>query len=112
MQNKKCTNSKCRKVFKIRMEPPYTISCPYCGKKYPRIQSYYRMVDNYWSDCRRFELALTFNDVKDCGRFMKRDFELNRKKYPKKPCKAPHVKDKQIVRDIIEERNIYGNYSF
>ena len=31
---KKCTNNKCRKVFVVKTQ---NVSCPYCGKKYPRL---------------------------------------------------------------------------
>ena len=31
---KKCTNNKCRKVFVVKNQ---NVSCPYCGKKYPRL---------------------------------------------------------------------------
>lgn len=31
MKTKRCTNSSCRKVFKVE-----NLACPYCGKKYPR----------------------------------------------------------------------------
>lgn len=31
MKTKRCTNSSCRRVFKVE-----TLACPYCGKKYPR----------------------------------------------------------------------------
>lgn len=31
MKTKRCTNSSCRKVFKVE-----DTTCPYCGKQYPR----------------------------------------------------------------------------
>ena len=31
---KKCTNSSCRKVFSVNS---FSVSCPYCGKAYPRL---------------------------------------------------------------------------
>lgn len=31
MKTKRCTNSSCRKVFKVE-----NLACPHCGKKYPR----------------------------------------------------------------------------
>jgi len=31
MKTKQCTNSSCRKVFKVE-----NLACPHCGKKYPR----------------------------------------------------------------------------
>ena len=31
MKTKRCTNSSCRKVFKVE-----NTTCPYCGKQYPR----------------------------------------------------------------------------
>lgn len=35
---KKCTNSKCRKTFTHVIEKGIVVTCPYCGKKYPRIK--------------------------------------------------------------------------
>ena len=32
---KKCTNSSCRRMFTV--EPVNKVSCPYCGRVYPRI---------------------------------------------------------------------------
>ena len=31
MKTKRCTNSSCRRVFKVE-----SLACPHCGKKYPR----------------------------------------------------------------------------
>lgn len=36
---KKCTDSRCRKTFKVMTGPEGAV-CPYCGKKYPRIPAY------------------------------------------------------------------------
>lgn len=33
---KRCTNNKCREYFTIKTD---TASCPYCGKKYPRLRN-------------------------------------------------------------------------
>jgi ribosomal protein L7/L12 len=32
---KKCTNSSCRRTFTV--EPVNKVSCPYCGREYPRL---------------------------------------------------------------------------
>lgn len=32
MKTKRCTNSSCRKVFKVE-----NLACPHCGKEYPRV---------------------------------------------------------------------------
>ena len=43
---KRCTNSACRRVFPLRRD--VEVTCPYCGKKYPRMMS-----------CSRFQLVYT-----------------------------------------------------
>ena len=44
MKTKRCTNSSCRKVFRVESH-----HCPYCGKKYPRamISDRYALVLTY-----------------------------------------------------------------
>ena len=44
MKTKRCTNSSCRKVFKVE-----NLACPHCGKKYPRanVRNRYAVVLTY-----------------------------------------------------------------
>ena len=36
---KRCTNSACRRVFSLNAEKEEkSVSCPYCGKQYPRVE--------------------------------------------------------------------------
>ena len=48
MKTKRCTNSSCRKVFKVE-----NLACPHCGKKYPResvdldLRGHYAVVFTY-----------------------------------------------------------------
>ena len=46
---KKCTNSRCRKTFKVMTGPEGAV-CPYCGKKYPRIPAYDERILPYVSE--------------------------------------------------------------
>ena len=52
MKTKRCTNSSCRKVFRVESH-----ECPHCGKGYPRVNSpKYAVVLTHEGTCVRSDL--------------------------------------------------------